>query len=308
MKKLLSISLFGLLATILISGCHIQTAEERQAQIPPEMPAIQLDAQNTNSQTDTETPTPEDTAADNTIVENTADETAATDNTIQQETQTPVATEPATQTPVTPESPSQNTETQASAPTSTPETQAIPETVIPETPETSTQSNLIETVDINTQISLVEWLGEKIVGASHPGSFNLTSGQLDLDNKKITTGQFQVDINSLKSYQGINALESHLLSADFFNASAHPTANFTITQSSYQGPTQLNITGQMTIKGVTHTENLSAIHNPDTQQITAQMNLDRTKYDITYDSGQFFKDLADAAIKDIIPLDIKLNY
>jgi polyisoprenoid-binding protein YceI len=302
MKKLLSISLFGLLATILISGCHIQTAEERQAQIPPEMPAIQLDAQNTNSQTDTETPTPEDTAADNTIVENTADETAATDNTIQQETQTPVATEPATQTPVTPESPNQNTETQASAPTST------PETVIPETPETSTQSNLIETVDINTQISLVEWLGEKIVGASHPGSFNLASGQLELDNKKITTGQFKVDINSLKSYQGLGSLESHLLSADFFNAGAHPTANFTITQSSYQGPTQLNITGQMTIKGITHTENLSAIHNPDTQQITAQMNLDRTKYDITYDSGQFFKDLADAAIKDIIPLDIKLNY
>jgi len=302
MKKLLSISLFGLLATVLISGCHIQTAEERQAQIPPEMPAIELDIQSTNSQTDTETQTTQATTANNTAVENTADETAANtppQSETQQETQPQTTTQQntATQTPVAPESPSHNTETQA-----------IPETVIPETPATTTQSSLIETVNINAQTSLVEWLGEKIVGASHPGSFNLASGQLKLDNKKITTGQFKVDINSLKSYQGLGSLESHLLSADFFNAGVHPTASFTITQSSYQGPTQLNITGQMTIKGITHTENLSAIHNPDTQQITAQMNLDRTKYDITYDSGKFFKDLADAAIKDIIPLDIKLNY
>ena len=174
--------------------------------------------------------------------------------------------------------------------------------------KTTKQAPLSETKEINLQGSLVEWLGEKIVGASHPGSFNLQSGEVTISDNKLQAGSFVIDINSLKSYEGISALEKHLLSDDFFDAGNFPTGKFQTTNISYTSPTQLNITGSLTLKGKTHTESFSATHNLETKTVTAKLNLDRTKYDIIFGSGKFFKELADAAIKDIIPLDITLKY
>ena len=165
-----------------------------------------------------------------------------------------------------------------------------------------------ETKDINLQQSLVEWLGEKIVGASHPGSFNLQSGSLSLTDNKITGGSFVIDINSLKSYEGIGSLEKHLLSDDFFDAGQFPTANFQVTNVTYSDDSNFSLTGQLTMKGKTHTETFQATQDKANSTVTASLNLDRTKYDIIFGSGKFFKELADAAIKDIIPLDITIKY
>ena len=62
------------------------------------------------------------------------------------------------------------------------------------------------------------------------------------------------------------------------------------------------------MKGKTHTETFQATQDKANSTVTASLNLDRTKYDIIFGSGKFFKELADAAIKDIIPLDITIKY
>jgi len=235
-------------------------------------------------------------------------------NQITQES-TPETTSESTPEP-TPDPAPANTPEEDTKTEATPETQTTPEPATQtnssqsdtQQTETTEQAPVSETKNINLQSSLVEWLGEKIVGASHPGSFNLQSGQVTISDNKLQSGSFVIDINSLKSYEGISSLEKHLLSDDFFDAGTFPTGKFQTTNISYKSPTQLNITGSLTLKGKTHTESFSANHNLETKTVTATLNLDRTKYDIIFGSGKFFKELADAAIKDIIPLDITLKY
>ena len=230
------------------------------------------------------------------------------------QTQAETAAEPAaaTETPAQPAAPVAEPETQAQ-----PAAPSIPAIQIPtqetqttQTQPTETQATETEsqTQAINLEQSLVEWLGEKIVGASHPGSFNLQSGSLTLKDNKITDGSFVIDINTLKSYQGIGSLEKHLLSADFFDAGQFPTASFDIQSANYSDDSNFTLTGQLTMKGNTHTETFSATQDLSNKTITAKLNLDRTKYEIIFGSGKFFKELADAAIKDIIPLEITIKY
>ena len=264
----------ALLAAILVAGCG-QTPSQPITQSTPEVTQEQITPEVTEvigSQEVTELP------------EESPKQTTPTDS----YTQDPVESQeqPPVETPVAPQTTKQETPVQ----------------------ETTVQAPVEETKDINLQGSLVEWLGEKIVGASHPGSFNLQSGQISLLDNKLQSGSFVIDINSLKSYQGISALEKHLLSDDFFNAPSFPTGKFETTNISYTSPTQLTITGNLTLKGKTNTETFNATHDLDSKIVTASLNLDRTKYDIIFGSGKFFKELADAAIKDIIPLDITLKY
>ena len=219
--------------------------------------------------------------------------------------QTQTQAEPATETVAEPMA-----QTQQAQPTEPQAAPSIPAIQIPtqETQETQTTETESQTQAINLEQSLVEWLGEKIVGASHPGSFNLQSGSLTLKDDKITDGSFVIDINTLKSYQGIESLEKHLLSADFFDAGQFPTASFDIQSTNYSDDSNFTLTGQLTMKGNTHTETFSATQDKSNKTITAKLNLDRTKYEIIFGSGKFFKELADAAIKDIIPLEITIKY
>ena len=258
----------ALLSAILIAGCA-QTTQDQQ---PPSLPEMPIESQNEDSNIADPYSSPSPTSTETQEVE------------------------------VAPE-------TQAVEPQATPEATTNQDTQqTTQVQETTTQTPIEETKQINLQSSLVEWLGEKIVGASHPGSFNLQSGQISLVDNKIQSGSFVIDINSLKSYEGISALEKHLLSDDFFNAPSFPTGKFETTNINYTSPTQLTITGNLTLKGKTNTETFNATHDLDSKTVTASLNLDRTKYDIIFGSGKFFKELADAAIKDIIPLDITLKY
>ncbi len=267
----------ALLSAILIAGCA-QTTQDQQ---PPSLPEMPIESQNEDSSAADPYSSPSPTSKETQEVE------------VAPETQ---------EVEVSPE-------TQAIEPQATPEATTNQDTQqTTQVQETTTQAPTEETKQINLQSSLVEWLGEKIVGASHPGSFNLQSGQISLVDNKIKSGSFVIDINSLKSYQAISALEKHLLSDDFFNAASFPTGKFETTNVSYSSPTQLTITGNLTLKGKTNTETFQATQDLSSNTITAKLNLDRTKYDIIFGSGKFFKELADAAIKDIIPLDITLKY
>lgn len=227
--------------------------------------------------------------------------------------QTQTQVEPAIETVAEPMAQTQQTQpaepqTAPSIPAIQIPTQQTQDTQTQDTTETQATETESKTQAINLEQSLVEWLGEKIVGASHPGSFNLQSGSLTLKDNKITDGSFVIDINTLKSYQGIGSLEKHLLSADFFDAGQFPTASFDIQSTNYSDDSNFTLTGQLTMKGNTHAETFSATQDNSNKTVTAKLNLDRTKYEIIFGSGKFFKELADAAIKDIIPLEITIKY
>jgi len=275
MQKLLSLSLLA----ILLAGC----ASSQESSPPPALPQMDIPA----AEAPTETPTEQSNSQQTEQATTTAPSIPAIEM--------PSAEAPA------PEATTQEQDTPAA--NTTPNSADSQSQQEPAQSQSST-----ETKDINLQQSLVEWLGEKIVGASHPGSFNLQSGSLTLTDNKITGGSFVIDINSLKSYEGIGSLEKHLLSDDFFDAGQFPTANFQVTNVTYSDDSNFSLTGQLTMKGKTHTETFQATQDKANSTVTASLNLDRTKYDIIFGSGKFFKELADAAIKDIIPLDITIKY
>ena len=279
MQKLLSLSLLA----ILLAGC----ASSQESSPPPALPQMDIPAAEAPAEAPTETPTEQPNSQQ-------TEQATATAPSI------PAIEMPSAEAPA-PEATTQ--EQEAPAANTTPNSTDSQSQQEPAQSQSST-----ETKDINLQQSLVEWLGEKIVGASHPGSFNLQSGSLTLTDNKITGGSFVIDINSLKSYEGIGSLEKHLLSDDFFDAGQFPTANFQVTNVTYSDDSNFSLTGQLTMKGNTHTETFQATQDKTNSTVTASLNLDRTKYDIIFGSGKFFKELADAAIKDIIPLDITIKY
>ena len=290
MQKLLSLSLLA----ILLAGC----ASSQESSPPPALPQMDIPTAEAPAEAPTETPTEQP----NSQQTEQATATAPSIPAIEMPSAEAPAPEATTQEQ---EAPAANTTQEQHAPAAN-TTPNITDSQSQQEPAQSQSSS--ETKDINLQQSLVEWLGEKIVGASHPGSFNLQSGSLTLTDNKITGGSFVIDINSLKSYEGIGSLEKHLLSDDFFDAGQFPTANFQVTNVTYSDDSNFSLTGQLTMKGKTHTETFQATQDKANSTVTASLNLDRTKYDIIFGSGKFFKELADAAIKDIIPLDITIKY
>lgn len=89
------------------------------------------------------------------------------------------------------------------------------------------------------------------------GLFAEAKGTLTLDPAAPQDAKLSVEIpiNSLGT--GVPKFNEHLLSADFFEATKFPTATFTSTEIKVEG-TEAEITGDLTIKGITKPVTLDA--------------------------------------------------
>ncbi|HNN32260.1 MAG TPA: YceI family protein, partial [Chitinophagaceae bacterium] len=86
---------------------------------------------------------------------------------------------------------------------------------------------------VNTEHSKIDWVGSKKEGY-HPGTFMLKSGNVNVENGRITKGQFVIDMANLKvtDKAGVK-LEGHLKADDFFDVTKHPEAIFEIENVNY---------------------------------------------------------------------------
>ena len=173
-------------------------------------------------------------------------------------------------------------------------------------------------VSINSSKSEVRWEGNKIVGG-HWGTIKIKDGFLTMNGNKVSGGEFTIDMQSilvldLKENEGKSKLEGHLKSDDFFSTDKFPTSVLKITKvndipNARRGQANVNITGDLTIRGITHSVTFPATVNYNNNKLSAEANftIDRTKWDIKYNSGNFFKDLGDRMIKDEIVFKVKLS-
>lgn len=164
---------------------------------------------------------------------------------------------------------------------------------------------------VNTKASSIQWIAGK-VGGEHRGQLKLTSGSLVFNGTELKAGAFAVDMRSLvvSDLKGSSAqnLLSHLKSEDFFDVQKHPVASFTITGTSKVGDV-VNITGNLTIKGITNSITFPATIKKQNTTLTATaygVKINRTLYDIKYRSLSFFSEIGDKAIDDEFQLNIKL--
>ncbi|MGW9685617.1 YceI family protein [Flagellimonas sp. 2504JD1-5] len=139
---------------------------------------------------------------------------------------------------------------------------------------------------VKTDESTVTWKAYKVAG-SHTGTINLKSGALEFDGEKLVGGEFVVDMTTINvtDLQGDykNKLDGHLSSDDFFSTASNPTASLVFTKVKASGKNSYEVTGDLTIKGITESVTFDvSIYG---SKATATLKVDRTKYDVKYGSG-----------------------
>jgi polyisoprenoid-binding protein YceI len=169
----------------------------------------------------------------------------------------------------------------------------------------------IDNVSVNTKNSTIKWIGSKI-SSSHEGTVKILKGALNIDHGTLVGGQFSIDMQSLAttdmSEEYNKKLDGHLKNEDFFNVEEFPNALVVITSAKKRDGNDYYITADLTIKGITHSINFPAVVTLKGLNFTANANIkiDRTKWDIKYNSGNFFENLGDKLILDEIVLDVFL--
>ncbi|MGB3618834.1 MAG: YceI family protein [Catalinimonas sp.] len=162
------------------------------------------------------------------------------------------------------------------------------------------------------QKSKIEWVGKKVTG-QHDGTVMLKDGALEVENGRVVGGQFTMDMTTIEVTDiedpATNAkLKGHLMSDDFFSVEKYPTARFVITDVQPAGSGKIDVTGDLTIKGITHAVNFPAtVSNRDGQtRARAEFEIDRTKWNVRYGSGSFFEGLGDKVIYDDFTIKLDL--
>ena len=166
-----------------------------------------------------------------------------------------------------------------------------------------------EVVLVNTEMSTVKWKGEKVTGF-HEGVINIKTANLTFDNDELTGGEVIIDMLTINctdlSGPYKNKLEEHLNSDDFFNVKDYPLSTLKITECTKLNNNKYNVVANLTIKGVT--EKIEFETELKNNVATAEINIDRTKFDIKYSSGSFFKNLGDKMIYDDFSISVNINY
>jgi len=185
--------------------------------------------------------------------------------------------------------------------------------------KTATMEGSEYTVD--AAASKVLWEGAKPAGKHH-GTINVSSGVIGVENGKVTSGKFTIDMNSINvlDLQGDEklSLEAHLKGTaegkevDFFDVQKFPTASFVINKvTGLGGAEDANslVYGNLTIKDVTKEISFKAMIDINGQMIhvtTPQFTINRTDWGIKYGSKTFFDNLKDKFIEDNMGISINL--
>ncbi|WP_119077283.1 YceI family protein [Chitinophaga alhagiae] len=168
---------------------------------------------------------------------------------------------------------------------------------------------------LDTAASVLYWIGTKPTG-EHKGSFRFSQGELHIKDSVLTSGQFVIDINSLRNLDLASQpdmrikLEDELRGANFFDAHQYPTARFEITGVEEYHPAATDksvllkdathmIRGNLTIKNVSKNISFPAkiALKEGKVMATADFNIDRTQWGMTYRAD---KSLQDKLINSIV--------
>ena len=175
----------------------------------------------------------------------------------------------------------------------------------------------IDYVKVDIHKSTIKWKGSKVT-EGHEGVIQIAEGFLMIDHGTLVGGHIDINMNSISNTDMEGRMkariEGHLKSDDFFYVEKFPISTLKISEvikdSSTEGDmaSSYTIVADLTIKEITNTIEFVADININRNQFsaTAKIKIDRTEWDIKYNSGNYFKDLGDKLILDAIEFDISL--
>ncbi len=164
---------------------------------------------------------------------------------------------------------------------------------------------------VDTKESVVTWKGSMLIGAnSHTGYVYISRGELMIENGQLVGGTVEVDMSTIEdeAHGSDNNLINHLKDPDFFDVKKFPVSTIVITRVTTENGENVEITGNLTIKGITHPVTFPAKMEVKDGIVKAngKLTIDRTKWDVRYKSGKFYALLADQTMSDSIEFDIKI--
>lgn len=167
-----------------------------------------------------------------------------------------------------------------------------------------------EKYSVDLEKSSMEWLCKK-VGGQHNGKVKIKDGSLVFDGNTLKGGSFTIDMTSITVLDSPDnkRLIDDILSNNFFEIEKFPTSTFVITKVSPAGTDQVNITGNLTVKGITKPVTFVSSVKKEKNIVVAVANgvkVDRTKFDITFRSATFFSAIGNRAVDDEFVLTITL--
>lgn len=164
---------------------------------------------------------------------------------------------------------------------------------------------------IDTATSTITWKGAFVSGArTHTGTIMFKSGKGKFENATISTGEFVIDMSTIKDSEGSEKLETHLKSDDFFNVEKFPEAKFELL-SFEPAKTAGTFTakGKLTIRDVTKDFTFPitiSVEGQNMLRATGKITFNRADYNVKYGSSSFFKGLGDKVIADKVELTLNL--
>tara|TARA_B100001093_G_C26615456_1_gene922122 strand:- start:161 stop:742 length:582 start_codon:yes stop_codon:yes gene_type:complete len=167
---------------------------------------------------------------------------------------------------------------------------------------------------VNVEKSIIKWVGYKLTG-QHEGTITIKEGELNFENESLKAGAFVMDMNSISTTDleggSKNRLDGHLKNEDFFDVEKYQTASLkfkTVKPTSKKNKDGNNyfVVADMTIKGITNEVffKMTVFEN----SATANLKIDRTKFNITYKSATLTSIVKDKAIYDEFDLSVKLSF
>jgi len=173
------------------------------------------------------------------------------------------------------------------------------------------------TININAQESSCKWFAKKVTGA-HEGYIKFEVGNVITNGKYITGGEFIINMTTLDATdltgEYHDKLVGHLKSDDFFGTEKFPKATLKIKSATpiagvKAGSDNYTIVADLTIKGITKEVKFPAMIVVNKNKVIANANveIDRTLYDIRYGSKSFIADIGDKAIDDKFNIKVRIT-
>lgn len=163
---------------------------------------------------------------------------------------------------------------------------------------------------LKSEESSVGWIATKtFLDYTDEGTVNLSGGNIVSADGK-STGTITADMTTIVATEtagpfGLEKLEGHLKSDDFFGVETHPEATLEVTNIA-----DGKIFGNLTIKGITQgfSAPVQVVETESGVTISGSAVIDRTLFDVRYGSDSFFDNLGDNTISDDFTLDFNLVF
>lgn len=182
-------------------------------------------------------------------------------------------------------------------------------------PDTPTVADGVHPIDLKE--SNIRWIGRNLLNR-HEGFIGLKSGWLRIESGKLIGGELIIDMQAITNIDLAgtplhDVLIRHLNDHDFFDTEKFPEAKVEITGAvalpGTSGAPNLTIFSILTLKDVARPVEFPACSGVTADgKLAAQATLafDRTKWNVLYGSGKWFRHLGGHLVNDLIELQLRI--